>query len=70
MVYERLSLGLGRVVGFQVANVSLFFCQSVRLLEKSSFNITLSRSETEWNGLLKCLAPLLLDRMLFCDCSY
>ena len=43
------------------------------LLEKSPFKITHSRSEIEWSGLLKCLAtgsPLLLSRMLFCDCSY
>ena len=33
------------------------------LLEKSPFNITHSRSQIEWSGLLKCLAtgsPLLL----------
>ena len=42
------------------------------LLEKSPFNIIHSRSEIELFGLLKCLAtgsPLLLSRMLFCDCS-
>ena len=43
------------------------------LLEKSPFNITHSRTQIEWSGLLKCLAtgsPLLLSWMLFCDCSY
>ena len=38
------------------------------LLDKSPFNITHSRSDIEWSGLLKCLAtgsPLMLDRMLF-----
>ena len=38
------------------------------LLEKCPFNITHSRSEIKWSGLLKCLAtgsPLLLSRMLF-----
>ena len=46
-------------------------CSSINqsvLLEKSPFNITNSRSEIEWSGLLKCLAtgsPLLLSRMLF-----
>ena len=60
-------------VGFKFANKSLFLYQSVALLEKSPFNITHSRSDIEWSGLLKCLAtgsPLLLSRMLFCDCSY
>ena len=51
-------------------------CSSINLcvlLEKSPFNITHSRSEIEWSGLLKCLAtgsPSLLYRMFFCDCSY
>ena len=34
-------------------------CSSINLsvlLEKSPFNITYSRSEIEWSGLLKCLA--------------
>ena len=41
-------------------------CSSINLsvlLEKPPFNITHSRSEIEWSGLLKCLAtgsPLLL----------
>ena len=37
------------------------------VLEKFPFNITHSRSQIEWTGLLKCLAtgsPLLLSRML------
>ena len=51
-------------------------CSSINLsvlLEKSPFNITHSRSQIEWSGLLKCPAtgsPLLLSRMIFCDCSY
>ena len=51
-------------------------CSSINLsvlLEKSPFNMTNSRSEIEWSGSLKCLAtgsPLLLSRMLFCDCLY
>ena len=46
-------------------------CSSINvsvLLEKSLFNITHSRSQIEWSGLLKCLAtgsPLLLPPMLF-----
>ena len=42
-------------------------------LEKSPFKITLSRSDIELSGLLKCLAtgsPLLLPQILFCDCSF
>ena len=51
-------------------------CSSINLsvqLEKFAFNITHSRSEIEWSGLLKCLAtgsPLMLSLMLFCDCSF
>ena len=39
---------------------------SVVLLEKSPFNITHSRSEIEWSGLLKCLATVspLLSQMI------
>ena len=60
-------------VGFQFAKESLFFYQFVRAVREVPFNITHSRSEIEWAGLLKCLAtgsPLLLSRRLFCDCSY
>ena len=52
-------------------NLRIRVCSCVNLsslLEKSPFNITHSRSEIEWSGLLKCLAtgsPLLLSRMLF-----
>ena len=59
-----------------IFNLRMRFCSSINLsvlLEKSPFNITHSRSKIEWSGLLKCLAigsPLLLSRMLFCDCSY
>ena len=59
-----------------VLNLRIRVCSCINLsalLEKSPFNITHSRSEIEWSGLLKCLAtgsPLLLSRMLFCDCSY
>ena len=59
-----------------VFNLPMRVCSSINLsalLEKSPFNITHSRSEIEWSGLLKCLAtgsPLLLSRMVFCDCSY
>ena len=61
-------------VGFQFANESFSSINLSVLFEKSSFNITHSRSEIEWSSLLKCLATgspcLLLSRMLFCDCSY
>ena len=59
-----------------VFNLRMRVCSSINLsvlLEKSPFNIAHSRSEIEWSSLLKCLAtgsPLLLSRMLFCDCSY
>ena len=59
-----------------VFNLRMRVCSSINLsvlLEKSPFNITHSRSQIEWSGLLKCLAtgsPLLVSRMLFCDCSY
>ena len=59
-------------VGLQYANMSLFSINLSVMLEKSPFNITHSRSEIEWSGLLKCLAtdsPLLLSRMLSCDFS-
>ena len=52
---------------FSSAHESLFFNHSA-LLEKFPFNITHSRSEIEWSGLLKCRAtgsPLLLSRILF-----
>ena len=42
------------------------------LLEKSPINITHSRSEIEWSGLLKCPATggrLSLSRIFSCDCS-
>ena len=54
-----------------VFNLGMRVCSSINqsmLLEKSPFNITHSRSEIEWSGLLKCLAtdnPLLLSQMLF-----
>ena len=54
-----------------VFNLRLRVCSSINmsaLLEKSPFNITHSRSQIEWSGLLKCLAtgsPLLLSPMLF-----
>ena len=54
-----------------VFNLRMRFCSSINLsalLQKSSFNITHSRSQIEWPGLLKCLAtgsPLLLSRMFF-----
>ena len=57
-------------------SLSTRVCSSINLsvlLGKSPFNITHSRSQIEWHGLSKCLAtgsPLLLSRMLFCDCSY
>ena len=56
-----------------VFNLLMRVCSSINLsvlLEKSPFNITHSRTQIEWSGLLKCLAtgsPLLLSRMLFCD---
>ena len=59
-----------------VFNLRMRVCSSITvsaLLEKFPFNITHSRSQIVWSGLLKCLAtgsPLLLFRMLFCDCSY
>ena len=59
-----------------VFNFRMRVCSSINLsalLEKSPFNITYSRSEIVGSGMLKCLAtgsPLLLSRMLFCDCSY
>ena len=40
-------------VGFKFANKSLFLYQSICVLEKSPFNITHSRSEIEWSGLLR-----------------
>ena len=46
-------------------------CSSINmsaLLEKSPFNITHSKSQIEWSGLLKSMAtgsPLLLSQMLF-----
>ena len=52
-------------------NFQIRVCSSINLselLDKSPFNITHSRSEMEWSGLLKCLAtgsPLLLSRMFF-----
>ena len=55
-------------VGIQFENESLFFYQSVCAAREVPFNITHSRSEIEWFGLLKCLAtgsPLLLCQMLF-----
>ena len=54
-----------------VFNLRMRVCSSINLsafIEKSSFNITHSRSQIEWPGLLKCLAtgsPLLLSRMFF-----
>ena len=54
-----------------VFNLRMRVCSSINLsvlLEKSPFNITNSRSQIEWSGLLKCLAtgsPFLLSRMLF-----
>ena len=59
-----------------VFNFRMRICSFINLsvfLENSPFNVTHSRSQIEWSGLLKCLAtcsPLLLSRMLFCDCSY
>ena len=59
-----------------VFNLRMRVCSSINLsalLEKSSFNITHSWSQIEWPGLLKCMAtgsPLILSRMLFCDCSH
>ena len=53
---ECLSFGLGCV---SVFNLPMRVCSSTNLsvlLEKSPFNITHSRSEIEWSGLLKCLA--------------
>ena len=56
-----------------VLNLRMRICSCINLsalLEKSPFNITHSRSEIKWSGLLKCLvtgSPLLLSRMLFCD---
>ena len=53
-----------------VFNLRMRVCSSIKLsvlLEKSPLNITQSRSQIEWSGLLKCLAtccPLLLSRML------
>ena len=54
-----------------VLNLRIRVCSCINLsslLEKSPFNITHSRSQIEWSGLLMCLAtgsPLLLSRMLF-----
>ena len=42
-----------------VFNLRMRVCSSINqyvLLEKSPFNITHSRSEIEWSGLLKCPA--------------
>ena len=52
-------------------NLRMIVCSSITLcvlLEKSPFNITHSRSQIEWSGMLMCLAtgsPLLLSRKLF-----
>ena len=54
-----------------VFNFRMRVCSSINLsvlLDKSPYNITHSRPEIEWSGLLKCLAtgsPLLLSWMLF-----
>ena len=54
-----------------VFNLRMRVCPSINLsvqLEKFPFNITHSRSEIEWSGMLTCLAtgsPLMLSRMLF-----
>ena len=59
-----------------VFNLRMRVCSSINLsvlFDKSPFNITHSRSQIEWSGLLMCLAsgsPLLLSRILLCDCSY
>ena len=53
-----------------VFNLRMRVCSSINvfvLLEKSPSNITHSRSEIEWSGLLKCLATgssSLLSRVL------
>ena len=59
-----------------VYNLRMRVCSSINLsvlLEMSPISIIHSMSQIERSGMLKCLAtgsPLLLSRMLFCDCSY